>query len=188
LAFNTLATIFTIVTVLLSTSQRFFRWVFSLVRAETGPTPSFVEPLYSSISSSPPPTDSKAILQRKEAVKQIYEMLIQPEITAMILTGIAGIGKSTLAALVYWYVENQRHQHWPDFPRGEGPFAAETLWLKVDSSMKMIDIARTLFNYLGRLLPINFDNLPPQTQALALTTLLQTTKKSRLIILDQFDV
>ena len=34
--------------------------------------------------------------------------LIQPDITAIALTGIGGVGKSTLAALLYRYVDERR--------------------------------------------------------------------------------
>ena len=40
-----------------------------------------------------------------EVVKEIYAKLIQPDMTAVALTGIAGVGKSTLAALVYRFAE-----------------------------------------------------------------------------------
>ncbi len=186
IGFNTFGTLLGVLSVVFPALRNFFQWILSSTHlgASGSSVPSTT---YSNVSSLSPPTDTKSILQREEAVKQIYKLLMQPEITAIVLTGIAGIGKSTLAALVYHYVENQRHQRWRSFRRGKGPFAAETLWLKVDPSKKMIDIAGTLFQHLGKLVPPNFNHLSPQSQALALTKLLATTKKPRLIILDQFD-
>src|SRR6266699_7460 len=47
-----------------------------------------------------PPTDLKTIQRREKLVKEVYAMLTQPDMTAIVLTGIGGIGKSVLAALV----------------------------------------------------------------------------------------
>lgn len=187
IGFATAAIVFAALNVLISTSKRVLRWFSSLINLEANLPSTSLSPPYSDISSLPSPTDSTAILQRKEAVQQIYARLIQSETTAIVLTGIAGIGKSTLAALVFHYVENQRYQGWRGFLRDKSPFAAETIWLKVDPSKKVTDIAGTLFKCLGELVPPDFDDLSPQAQALKLTGLLKTTKKPRLIILDQFD-
>lgn len=185
--FNTLGAVLGFLSMSSATLRNFFRWASSRFHLETNRPSTASTASYNIISSLPPPIEPKAILQREEIVKQIYEMLTLPEVTAIVLTGIAGIGKSTLAALVYSYNEKHRYRNWRSFFKDRGPFTAESLWLKVDSTMKMIDIAGTLFKYLGRPMPPNFVNLPPQGQALELTQLLKITKNPRLIILDQFD-
>ncbi len=55
-----------------------------------------------------PLTDSKTIQQRVKLVAEVYTKLTQPDVTAVVLTGIGGVGKSTLAALVYRYAEEQQ--------------------------------------------------------------------------------
>src|SRR5207302_599584 len=90
----------------------------------------------------PPPTDPRTIQQREHLVKEIYTKLIQPGITAIALTGIGGVGKSTLAALVYRYAEEQRFAN-------NAPFQAEYLWLTVDPAVTFADLVGNLFEALG---------------------------------------
>src|SRR5947208_1823083 len=79
--FNTIGTIFGALSVAFAFLRNFFLWASSLVPSEAGLSPSFSEiSSYSSISSLPPPAAPKAILQREEAVKEIYEALTQPDI------------------------------------------------------------------------------------------------------------
>jgi len=142
-------------------------------------TPTVVKTTYRGIVGVPPPTDSRTIQQRQRMVQATYARLIQPEISALALTGIGGVGKSTLAALIYRYAEEQRS-------RGNGPFGAEALWLHVDSSVTMVDLAGNLFEALGKPLP-DFTSLSLRNQAQALLHALDTTENARLIIFDQFE-
>jgi len=75
-----------------------------LPSTSTSPT----TPSFRGIIGLPPPTDPKTIEQREKVVKEVYDRLTQPGITAIALTGIGGIGKSTLAALIYRYAEEPR--------------------------------------------------------------------------------
>ncbi len=134
---------------------------------------------YHRIRGVPPPTDSRTIQQRDEVVKDLYAKLIQPNISALILTGIAGVGKSTLAALLYQHIEERRQAD-------SGLFAAETLWLTIDKSTTMTDLAGTIFDALDKPLA-DFNHLPLKEQAWALFDVLSKTNKARLVILDQFD-
>lgn len=134
---------------------------------------------YRGIVGFPPPVDSQKIQQREHLVKEVYTKLTQPDITAIALTGIAGAGKSTLAALVYQYAEEQRQT-------GNGPFAARPIWLMVNDSVTMVDLAGTLLDILDKPLP-DFGDLSPHNQAAALFNAVNTTERPRLIILDQFE-
>ncbi len=134
---------------------------------------------YRGIVGVPPPTDPRTIQQRQKAVQDIYSRLLRSDTTAIALTGIAGVGKSTLAALVYRYTEEQRLA-------GNDTFTAEALWLNVDSSVTMADLAGNLFEALHKPMP-DFANLSLQNQAQALFKALNATDDARLIIFDQFE-
>ena len=129
--------------------------------------------------AQPPSTNPKTILQRTNAVKEVYEQLSQTDISALVLVGIGGLGKSTLAALVYNYVEQQRKQ-------GKGPFKRETLWLRVEENATFLTVAENIFTALDNK-PPNFEQLPPQSQAYALLNALDKLDPPLLIVLDQFE-
>jgi tetratricopeptide (TPR) repeat protein len=135
--------------------------------------------VYRGIMGVPPPTDPRTIQQREAVVKDIFAKLTQPDITAFVLTGIGGVGKSTLAALVYRYAEEQRHA-------GQGLFTSEAVWLNIDSAVRFADLAGNLFEVLGKPLP-DFTNLSLQHQAMALFNVLNASDQHRLVILDQFE-
>ncbi len=134
---------------------------------------------YRGIMGVPPPTDPRTIQQREKAVRDVYTKLTQSDISAIALTGIGGVGKSTLAALIYRYAEVQRRA-------GNGPFTAEAIWLNVDPAATMADLAGNLFELFGKPLP-DFGNLSLQHQAMALFNVIDTTDRPRIIVLDQFE-
>ncbi len=133
------------------------------------------------IAGLPPPTNPRTIQPRAKEVQEVYAQLIQDDTTAVVLTGIGGVGKSTLAALVSEYAEKQRID-------GKGPFMAEALWLRVDAAAEigMTDLMGNLMEALGKAMP-NMVSLTPANQAAALFNALNTTEKARLVILDQFE-
>jgi len=142
-------------------------------------SPPYIKTSYRGILGLPPPTDPKTIQQREKAVKEIYTKLTQSDITAIALTGIGGVGKSTLAALIYRYTEEQRQA-------GNGFFTAESLWLTIDQAVTMADLAGTIIEALGKPM-LDLSTLSPQNQAVALFNILNTIDKPRLVILDQFE-
>jgi tetratricopeptide (TPR) repeat protein len=142
-------------------------------------TPALEKVVYRGIMGLPPPTDARTIQQREKAVRDIYARLGQPTTSAVVLTGIGGVGKSTLAALVYKYAEEQRQQ-------GQGPFSAPAIWLNVDPAVTMADLAGNLCEIFGKPLP-DLSNLSLQHQALALFNILNTPDERRLLVLDQFE-
>src|SRR5437660_513433 len=96
---------------------------------------------YRSILGTPPPTDPSVIQQRTTLVEAITIKLTQPNLNALVLTGIGGVGKSTLAALVHNAVEAQCQQT-------TSPFAASPLWVKIDASTTFADIMGTIYQAL----------------------------------------
>ena len=131
------------------------------------------------IGGSIPITDSRGILQRQSIVHDVYTRLTQPGVSALVLTGLDGVGKSTIAALVYSYARRQQTV-------GKGPFIADPIWINVDSTVTMEDLSAALFEKLGRRLP-DFGRYSPQKQAVTLFQALDKTPRPFLIVLDQFD-
>lgn len=121
----------------------------------------------------------KAIQQRERAVKDIYELLVQHNISSVALTGIAGVGKTTLATLVYEYAEKQRSVN-------EGLFTAPACWVDISPTTTLGDIAETILQALGTTID-DFAKLAPLSQATALFDVLRATEDPRLVVLDQFE-
>lgn len=144
--------------------------------AQTGPLD---KATYRGIMGVPPPTDPRTIQQRDKTVLAIYTKLCGADVSALALTGIGGVGKSTLAALIYRYAEAQRQA-------GKGPFTAEAIWLNIDPVVTLADLAGNLFQLFEKPLP-DFTRLSLQHQAMALFNVLNTTEQPRLIVLDQFE-
>lgn len=134
---------------------------------------------YRKIMGFLPPTDSRTIQPRKQAVQNIYRKLLQTDITALALTGMGGVGKSTLAALLYRFAEEQRQA-------SQGPFLAEALWLTIDPAVTFADLMGNIFEIFEKPFPV-LDNLAPPNQAVTLFNILNMADKPRLIVLDQFE-
>lgn len=135
--------------------------------------------VYFDLAGVPPLTDAVVIQQRKKMVEEVYSWLIQPSLSSVVLTGIGGVGKSTLAALILQYAEEQQ-------TASPCPFRCEGLWLTMNERTTFIDLAGTLFATFGKPLP-DFRVLSPHSQALSLVNLLNSTDMPRLIVLDQFE-
>jgi len=117
------------------------------------------------------------VQQRSKVVQQLYTRLTRADVTALVLTGLGGAGKTTLAKLVYYYAKKQ-------FEAGKGPFGGEPIWLEIQSSFTMADLIARMCDALGTSRP-NFSNLLPQEQAELLFDVLKETP--RFVILDQFE-
>ena len=135
--------------------------------------------IYQSIIGFPPPSSPKTIQQRENTVRAIYEKILQIDTTAVALTGIGGVGKSTLAALVYHYASEQ-------YQRGEGPFTGQPIWLTVNEGVTVVDLVGTLLGAFGTALP-DLDKLTPHAQVMTLYHALNSKSSTRLIVLDQFE-
>jgi tetratricopeptide (TPR) repeat protein len=139
-----------------------------------------VKPVTGNITGSFPPTDPKTIQQRRKLVEEVYAALTKPDINCIVLTGIGGMGKSTAAALVYKYAEEQRKD-------GKGLFAAEALWITVEETTATFAyLAEIISAALGKPIP-DFGKLPPQNQAAAFFNVLNTPDHTCLIVINQFE-
>lgn len=134
---------------------------------------------YRGIMGVPPPTDARTIQQREVAVRDIYARLTDPGTSAVVLTGIGGVGKSTLAALVYRYAEAERQA-------GRVPLTGPAVWLNIDPAVTLADLAGNFCEIFARPLP-DFSMLSLQHQALALVNIFNVPGECRLIVLDQFE-
>jgi hypothetical protein len=143
------------------------------------PTPIPDKPISSSIIGTFPPTDPKTIQQRHSVVEQVYTRLTKPDTNCIVLTGIGGIGKSTVAALVYRNAEEQRKQN-------TTPFAAESLWFTVEATASFPDLAGMVSTALENPLA-NFGQLPPEQQTAAFFHVLNAIDAPRLVVVNQFE-
>jgi hypothetical protein len=136
-----------------------------------------------SINQIPPLTASLVGQQSINIAKCILKKLRQPTNTAIALTGIAGIGKSTLAALVNEHYLNSKNP----MTMIRRLFVAKPMWLRIKDSYTFANMALTLFQYIGEPFPPYFHNLDPNDQVSVVINVLKKAKKKRLLILDQFD-
>ncbi len=126
-----------------------------------------------------PLTHLSNTVPRTELVQQIYTTLTGPRISALTLVGLGGLGKSTLAALIYNYVEQQRAS-------SSGPLAGKTLWLKIDATVTLADILGTIRAELHQP-ALNLANMTTKHMIWELSKTLQAIEQPCLIILDQFE-
>ncbi len=136
----------------------------------------------------PPPHKHSMILQRETLVNALYAKLTQPDVSSVVLSGLKGVGKSTLAAQVYDVAEQRRCA-------GEGPFTGAALWLKIEATGTLTDLLRVIAAALRQ----DYDSLtylssqakdfshPRFKPDLELFYLLKNFPTPRLIVLDQFE-
>ncbi len=161
--------------------------------AQSPQPPAVSEPHASTLAADPPrpasdpltlraqplPTDPRNIQQRSVVVKEVYDMLIAPDAAAVALCAIGGIGKSTLASLVFKHTEQERRA-------GRGPFHAAAILLRINQNTTFLELAANIFAAVGKSMPDLSTALPPN-QAFAVFNALNTAAPPRLIVLDQFE-
>ena len=154
--------------------------------ASQPPSASASDSLYAnplSLRSLPLPAGANHIQKREQNVKDIYAQMIEPGVSAVALCGIGGVGKSTLASLVFDYAEQERKA-------GKGPFKGAPMLLRLNENTSFLELATNIYACVEKSMPPDFAHLPPQSQAYALFNALNTPaspETPRLVILDQFE-
>lgn len=114
---------------------------------------------------------------RPQVVAEIYQRLSSSEVSALILTGIWGLGKSEVAAQVCQLAEQQRQS-------GQGSFVASPLWFTLTETTSLGEICASLCLATGSALP-EFQRMTPSDLVVTLYDLLEQTP--RLVVLDQLE-
>ena len=130
------------------------------------------------LTSFPPDTNPEEIYQRERVVEQLSQMLMRPKTTAVALTGIGGVGKSTLAAVTFHHLEKIRLAN-------KGMFKGESLWLMIDENVTLAEIIDPVFKTLKR--PFYGHKASPANQVKQFIEALKGTDQPTLIVLDQFE-
>ncbi len=130
---------------------------------------------YPDIIRQYPPIDALTI-PRERTVAELYEKVSNRTISATVMRGINGVGKTTLANLLCRYAEKKSS-------KGEGPFADKALWVYIDPHFTFSDLAEFFSLALKKPLP-NLNGLSPQYQAEQLIKMINSAKTRRLIIMD----
>ncbi|MFL5627617.1 MAG: NB-ARC domain-containing protein, partial [Ktedonobacteraceae bacterium] len=123
-----------------------------------------------------PSIDPDLTVPCESSVREIYGKLIDPNISAIVLRGLNGVGVSTLANLVFRYAEEQRKD-------GVGPFIDKALWFYVGARTTVADLAEELSMNLSKALP-DLSQIAPEHQAGQLFEHLKSLTTKRLIVLD----
>lgn len=131
---------------------------------------------YHGIIGKYPSINPNQIIWRERIVQEVYERLINPNISAIVLRGLNGVGTTTLASLICHYAEEQ-------YSSGLGPFIDKALWFYIDATTTFPDLAEELSLNFKKPLP-DLNHIASQLQAEQVFKLLDDSKTRRLIVLD----
>ncbi len=126
----------------------------------------------------PPATDSSTIMQRGDEVITVLRMLTDLQTSTVLLSGDAGVGKSTLAALLYRRLQLMSQAGLPA-PR-------RFVWLSIGAYTTLPDVIAAILSNLGLSEP-GFFLLKPAEQIASLRRALRRPRESTFIVLDQFE-
>ena len=130
-------------------------------------------------ATTPPPANPQTTMQRADEVNTIQRMLSDAQTSAVIITGNPGVGKSTLAALLYY---RQR------LAKDSGlPAPRHMLWLTLGTYSTLPDIIAAMLDGIQMSEPELFMFKPEQQISLLLRSL-RSQQANALIVLDQFEL
>ncbi len=146
----------------------------------------------------PPLTDPRIVLQRADEVSTAYRMLSDAQTSTLVLTGDAGVGKSTLAALLYRHLERV-------IQAGQAPIR-HLVWLGLGSNTTLPDVIAAILSEIERAnerktgasngvnpAPTLFEGLSdffmqkPEEQIGLLRQVLSRPQENAFVVLDQFE-
>jgi hypothetical protein len=129
-------------------------------------------------SSAPLIVDPQTTMQRVDELNAIQLMLNQHQTSAVTLIGAPGVGKSTLAALLYQRLLLAKQQRLPS--------PTHMVWLTINSYTTLPDLINAILNGIHIYEPGLFQ-LKPDQQVSALLRGLRRSQENAFIVLDQFE-
>jgi tetratricopeptide (TPR) repeat protein len=129
-------------------------------------------------SSTPPIVDPQTTMQRADEVNAIQLMLKDHHTSAVTLIGAPGVGKSTLAALLYQRLLLAKQRGLPS--------PTHMVWLTLNSYTTLPDLIGAMLNGINVYEP-GFFQFKPDQQVSALLRALRRSQENALIVLDQFE-
>ncbi|HLI08637.1 MAG TPA: tetratricopeptide repeat protein [Ktedonobacteraceae bacterium] len=140
-----------------------------------GPRPGDGSGIY---ATTPPPGDGGGIMRRADEVNTVLYLLNKPQMSTVVLTGDAGAGKTTLAALLYRRLQV--------LSANEQPAPRHLVWLGLGPHTTLPDVVAAILNALDMSDPAFFF-LRPEQQISLLLLALRRPQEPALIVLDSFD-
>ncbi len=130
------------------------------------------------VNVTPPMTDPNVIMQRADEVKTIQGMLADAQVSAVMLIGNPGVGKSTVAALLYHRLLLAKQAGMPA-PR-------HLVWLSLNSYTTLPDMIAAMLSSINTN-EADLFLLKPEQQMSLLLQALRRPQENALIVLDQFE-
>jgi tetratricopeptide (TPR) repeat protein len=136
--------------------------------------------LRSSIHSKVPPlTDPRIVMQRVDEVSTAYRMLSDTQTSTLVISGDPGVGKSTLAALLYRRLEVA-------VQAGQAPIQ-QLVWLSIGSNATLPDVIAAILSEIENETSSGFFMQKSEEQIELLWRVLSRPQESAFVVLDQFE-
>ncbi len=129
------------------------------------------------LTDIPPAIDLRMTLPRSDEVHEVVSLLSDAQTRTVLLTGSTGVGKSTLAGLVFDQFQSHMLEGLPEF--------RHYIWLRPGPRATWPDIVSALLNALQGTGPLNRTGLSQQASMQKLFDLLRQRGQGALIVLDE---